>query len=56
MKGCNEIRICQAQMIDIVQHYFNTVLFAEGKSPAVNGICHDSTYGFSIKVVESEAK
>ena len=42
MKGNNEMGINTATMILIVQHYFDTVLFAKGQAPKVNGIAYNS--------------
>ena len=40
MTGNNTIDMCPALMAEIVQHYFNTVLFAAGKAPKVTGVGH----------------
>ena len=42
MKGNNMIAVCSAQLMEMVQHYFDTVLFKEGESPTVTAIVQDS--------------
>jgi len=38
MKGNNSIEFCEKQVMDIVQHYFDTQMFREGQSPTVTGV------------------
>lgn len=42
MVGVNKIQLNPATMLKIVQHYFDTVMFAEGQSPVVSDIDHVS--------------
>jgi hypothetical protein len=35
MKGNNSIMVCQTQMIEMAQHYFDSVMFAKGQAPKI---------------------
>lgn len=37
-KGCNSLDLSKDTMIEAIQHYFDSVLFVEGKSPKVINI------------------
>ncbi len=57
-KGTNQIELNEATMILAIQHYFNCVIFAEGKSPNVVSVKPSSkgygNQGFTIEVKEPE--
>ncbi len=53
MQGKNTMELNEATMKKVVQHYFDTVLFAEGKSPVVTNV-KGNNYGFTVEV-EGEA-
>ena len=58
LNGANTITINTATLIAAVQHYFDKLVFADGKSPAVKSISATSTYDgaeFIVKVAEREA-
>ena len=42
MRGVNVIELNEATVIDAIQHYFDTVLFASGKSPVITGFSQKS--------------
>jgi hypothetical protein len=52
MKGSNELRVCQSQLLDIIQYYFDNVLFSPLHSPLAMSVDTDSNYNFVIKVEE----
>jgi len=57
MTGNNKLIVCQAQMIKIVQHYFDSVLFARGSRSIVIKVDKEggaSAYGFKIELTEAE--
>jgi phage-related protein len=58
MKGSNEIHLNQITMQEVVQHYLDNVLFAEGKSPKVDEVRRDpsQTYAhhFIVQLKERE--
>jgi len=54
MKGVNRFEINQATMKDIVQHYFDTVLFTKDQSPEVTGINSKTDGFFYISTSERE--
>ena len=47
--GQNEISLNGATMNAAIQHYFDTVLFAEGKSPKVTSVKAVSGGGYESK-------
>ena len=56
MKGSNEIRLNQKTMLDVVQHYFKTVMFRRGRVPKVVGINMPPNQNFFvIDVTDEEA-
>ena len=56
--GNNKLTLNQATMVAAVQHYFDTVVFAEGKSPKVTQVEKESKgYGqdeFAVAVEEKQ--
>jgi hypothetical protein len=38
MTGENSVRLNQATMVAVVQHYFDTMLFARGEAPLVGRV------------------
>jgi hypothetical protein len=55
MIGNNTMELNGATMCQIVQHYFNTVLFAEGKAPVVDEVRGTGNGTFVVKT-EAPAK
>jgi hypothetical protein len=47
MKGSNTITLNEATMEEAIQHYFDTVLFKENKSPKVTKVRGNSNPGFA---------
>jgi len=47
MIGNNEIVLNEATMIVALQHWFDTVTFATGKSPKVQSVKQDKSGGYS---------
>lgn len=43
MKGHNSMSLNQATVIAILQHYFDTVLFAADQSPKISGFRYDQS-------------
>lgn len=58
MIGVNKMTFCVAQMKEIVQHYFDTVLFKDGQSPQVVSVSSENNYGdvIDFHVGVSDAK
>jgi hypothetical protein len=59
VKGPKAVQLNQAAMIEVVQHYFDGVLFAEGQSPKVTEVkvrevVHNTVH-FTIETEEREA-
>ena len=56
--GANKLTLNQATMVAAVQHYFDTVLFADGRSPKVTQVEKESKgYGpdeFAVSVEEKQ--
>lgn len=52
MIGNNEMSLNAATIMAAIQHYFDTVLFAEGKSPKVTDVNMTSSVGktFIIRI------
>jgi hypothetical protein len=49
------MQVCLAQMIVMVQHYFDTELFKDGKSPIVTDVFRSDPSGrFTIKTRDRE--
>ena len=46
--GENELRLNEETVVAALQHYFDSVLFAEGKAPLVIGVSHDNS-GYAPK-------
>lgn len=60
MIGSNSLVLNQATMTAAMQHYFDTVLFAEGKSPKVKNVKqengHTPTFTVEVETPKEEAK
>ena len=55
MKGNNAIILNSATMKTVVQHYFDTVLFATGQAPTVDAVGYDgANRQFEVKVTDSK--
>lgn len=55
IKGVNTFEFNTATMIEIVQHYFKTVLFADGKSPIVSNVEHTKQgYALTFTITTGE--
>lgn len=54
MKGSNEMRLNTATMMLALQHYFDTVLFTEGKAPRITGIDKDTSRYDTVFVVKCD--
>ena len=56
MKGKNKIVLCEAEMREAMQHYFDHVLFREKASPRVEGVYqyHDAGEGSVCEVLVTE--
>ncbi len=58
MKGNNTMELNSGTMAEIVQHYFDTVLFAAGKAPKVSSVSSSlsgSVRTFEVKVCDNPA-
>jgi len=55
MKGNNTLALCHAQVIEIIQHYFDTQMYQNGQAPTVTSIRHDDTQSI-LYVSVSERK
>lgn len=59
--GVNELQLNEATVVAALQHYFDSVLFAEGKAPRVTGVSekssgsYGSTTSFHVKVEQEPA-
>ncbi len=54
MTGNNEMSLNTATMIAALQFYFDSVVFAPGKSPEVTGITTSNSYGAAFNVTVKE--
>lgn len=52
MKGNNELILCHAQMIEMVQYYFDNELFADGNSPKVSSVSA-TTNSFIVRTISA---
>lgn len=53
MLGRNEMVVCEAELREWIQHYFDNVLFRTGASPRVDGVGYSvSTESFSVALTE----
>lgn len=55
MIGNNSFSFNEATVIEIFQHYFNTVLFTEGKAPHVKNVKSSNEYGGSMFLVSTDS-
>ena len=57
MNGTNKIHLNGSTMREIVQHYFNTVLFKEGQAPFVKNVTYStSDYYFEVETNQPEER
>jgi hypothetical protein len=56
MKGSNTMEFNSATMEQIVQHYFDTVLFKEGQVPKVTSVMGKTEMGVSSFTVRTSEK
>ena len=53
MQGNNKMTFCHAQVVKMVQYYFDNVLFAEGQAPVIEGLAVENyAIGFTLKPEE----
>jgi len=43
MKGNNTVSFCHAQIIEMLQYYFDTQMYQNGQAPTIASIRHDDT-------------
>ena len=55
MKGNNEMIFCEAQMIEILDHYLRCKMFGDFNFKVESVKSHGGNYGEQFKVVLSEA-
>lgn len=53
MIGTNKLEVNRSTMNEIVQHYFDTVLFTEGNSPIVKAV-HENTSDYTFRITAEE--
>ena len=54
MKGTNTFELNQTTMIEVVQHYCDTILFKQGQSQLVTGVCKATQGGGFAVTVKSK--